>query len=96
MALAVSVLYDKEPSKCILEWLPDPEDFVEALERQGYSAPAQGAAAPADEQACDEPVLAARLHNLALTMRLLTATFATPVRAAEPVDALSSKESTNI
>lgn len=73
---AVSVLHAEEPSQCFLGWLPDSGDYLDALEAQGYNGVADDAALPADEQACAEPVLAARLHNLALALRLLPATLA--------------------
>ena len=76
LVFAVSVLHAEEPSQCFLAWLPDPGDYINALEGQGYDRLAGAAALPADEQACAEPLLAARLHNLALALRLLPATLA--------------------
>ena len=76
LVFAASVLHAEEPSQCLLWWLPDSGDYLEALEGQGYGGLAKAAASPAEEQACAEPVLAARLHNLALALRLLPATLA--------------------
>ena len=79
---AVSVLYGEEPPpERYMAWLPNQADFLHALKRQGYSDICTPG--PPEEQACAEPVLAARLHNLALTLRLLPAAFAHEARAAE-------------
>ncbi len=81
---AASVLHVDPPSQCVPGWLPGPADFLGALAAQGYTAgPSEDALTP-EAQAKVEPILAARMHSLALLLRLLPMAFQAEVRSGRP------------
>lgn len=80
------MLYVDPPSECTLEWLPGPADFLEALKAQGYdpdkpTAPLSATEQQQQQQMLAEAVPAARLHVLALLLRLLRMVFSEQVPA---------------